>query len=183
MLTALFTGATQQELAVMEKAEFDLEEAKLTHLRNKTRVQGIYWLPPELVVLLQRHFEKQPGDPLAFRTKEGNPLVTFKDGRQTSDAVRQAWTVVRQDAELPGALSFKYLRKWLGDWMSRHGGEEMGQVALSHSRQTVLARNYTNARDFDRFNQLQRQMHAELTMAGFFNVPPTSEEHARDQAA
>lgn len=37
LLTALFTGGTQMELAVLQRAEFDLEKSLLTHFRNKRR--------------------------------------------------------------------------------------------------------------------------------------------------
>lgn len=183
MLMALFTGSTQQELAVMEKAEFDLDAAKLEHIRNKTRVRGTYWLPPELVTLLRTEFGRRADDPLAFRTSDGNPLVTFKDGRQTSDAVRQAWDDLRDQAALPDALPFKFLRKFLGDWMTRRGGEELGQIALSHSRQTVLARNYTTSRAFDRFHEMQREMHKELFAADVFNLPIDDGQLKRVDAA
>lgn len=176
MLMALFTGATQQELAVMEKSEFDFDAGTLTHHRNKTGVKGVYWLPPELVTLLKADFAKRPNDPLAYRTAEGNALVTFIDGRQTSDAVRQSWDDLRDAAEIPDALSFKYLRKYLADWMTEHAGEEMGQTALSHAPQTVLGRNYTDARPYARFNKLQKQMHREFTAAGMFQVRVTKEQ-------
>src|SRR5258706_12136678 len=122
MLLGLFTGATQQELSVLEKSEFDLEAGTLHHFRNKTRVEGRYWLRPELVKLLTSDFAKRPKDKLAFRTEDGHAMVTFKDGKKTSDAVRQAWDDVRERAELPDALSFKYLRKFLADWMTRNAG-------------------------------------------------------------
>jgi hypothetical protein len=170
MLASLFTGGTQQELAVLEKLEFDLDAGTLHHFRNKTAVEGRFWLPPELVALLKADFAKRPGDPLAFRTEDGNALVTFKDGRQTSDAVRQAWDDLRENAEVPDTLSFKYLRKFLGNWMKRNGGESIGQVALSQRPNTVLSKHYTSARDFEQFNELQRKMHAELKAAGMFDV-------------
>ena len=176
MLAALFTGATQQELAVLEMSEFDLDAAALHHFRNKTKVEGRYWLPPELVTWLRIDFAKRPKDALAFRTADGNALVTFKDGKQTSDAVRQMWDDLREEAERPDALSFKFLRKFLADWMMKNGGETMGQVALSHSRKTVLAKNYTSARDFEQFNELQQKMHAELKAAGMFDVPKEKKE-------
>jgi hypothetical protein len=176
MLAALFTGATQQELAVLEKSEFDLEAGALHHFRNTTKVEGRYWLPPELVTLLKVDWEKRAKDALAFRTADGNSLVTFKDGKQTSDAVRQMWDDLREEAERLDALSFKYLRKYLADWTTRAGGEAMGQIALSHSRKTVLAKNYTSARDFEAFNELQRKMHAEFTAAGMFTVPVKAEK-------
>lgn len=170
MLTALFTGATQQELAVLEKIEFNLDESTLTHFRNKTKVKGMYWLPPELVALLRPQFAKRSKDALAFRTADGQRLVTFKDGRQTSDAVRQMWDDLRDEAELPAALTFKYLRKYLADWMVTNGGEAMGQVALSHARHTVIAKKYTTAREFAAFHALQKKMYGELKKAGMFKI-------------
>ena len=51
-----------------------------------------------------------------------------------------------------GALSFKYLRKFVADWMTRKGGEMMGKVALAHSRSdSVLRRHSTSPQDFDAF--------------------------------
>lgn len=170
MLTALFTGATQIELAVLEKSEFDLAAGTLNHFRNKTRVEGRFWLPSELVKLLKAEFKERPSDKLAFRTRDGLALVTYQDGKLISDAVRQTWDDLRVAAEVPDALSFKYLRKFMADWMTRHGGEQMGQIALSHSRRTVLAKHYTTARDFETFNALQRKMHKELKAAKFFEA-------------
>lgn len=169
MLTALFVAGTQQELAVLEKSEFDLDDGMLHHYRNKTRIEGWFWLPPELVVLLRAEFKKHRRKPLAFYTAQGGPLVTYRDGKLVSDSVRQMWGDLREAAEVPEALSFKFLRKFVADWMTRRGGEEMGQIALSHSPQSVLAKNYTNARDFDAFNNLQVAMHAELKDAGMFD--------------
>jgi integrase len=171
MLTALFTGATQQELAVLEQSEFDLDAGTLHHFRNKTKIESRYWLPPGLVTWLHADFAKRPKDKLAFRTVDGNPLVTFKDGRQTSDAVRQMWDDLREDAELPDALSFKFLRKHLADWMMKNGGEAMAQIAMAHSRKTVVSKHYTSAIDFEAFNKLQKKMHAELTKADMFKTP------------
>lgn len=169
MLTALFTAGTQQELAVLEKSEFDLNASTVHHFRNKTRVEGLFWLPPELVTLLEAEFEKHGDQPLAFYTAKGSPLVTYRDGKLVSDAVRQMWTDLRRKAGLSDALPFKYVRKFVADWMTREGGETMGQVALSHARQSILAKNYTSARDFNAFNKLQREMHAQLTRAGMFD--------------
>ncbi len=169
MLTALFTGATQQELSVMEKAEFDLNAAQLHHFRNKTKIEGRFWLPKELIGLLRQSFKKHSDKPLAFYTTTGSPLVSYRDGRMCSDAVRQSWDDLRTRAKLPDALPFKYLRKFLADWMTRHGGVEMGQLALSHKPMTILEKHYSDAKDFDRFHNLQRQMHEELKGAGMFS--------------
>ena len=43
-------------LAVLEKAEFDLDAGTLLHYRNKTKIEGRFWLPPELVELLREEF-------------------------------------------------------------------------------------------------------------------------------
>lgn len=172
MLMALFTGATQQELAVMEQSEFDLEASMLHHFRNKTHVEGKFWLPPELVSLLKTSFKHRKSDTLAFRTCEGNPLVTYRDGRKVSDAVRQSWDDLRENAGIPKALTFKYLRKFLADWMTRNGGETIGQIALSHANHTILSKHYTTVRDFPKFNALQKQMHTELLAAGVLGDVP-----------
>jgi hypothetical protein len=168
ILTALFTGGTQLELAVLEKSEFDLDAGALIHFRNKTNVEGRFWLPPELVELLQAEFKKHPKKPLAFYTEKGNPLVWFENGRLACDSVRLSWNRLRKTAEKPDALTFKFLRKFAADWATRNGGESMGQIALSHTRQTVAAKHYTSAKDFEGFNELQRKMHLELTAAGMF---------------
>lgn len=175
MLAGLFTGATQAELAVMERAEFDLPNAKLSHIRNKTAVAGEYWLPPELTRYLAKQWKKSPADTLAFRTGDGRPLVSFANGKKVGDAVRQGWARLRKTAEVPDALSFKYLRKFLADWMMRAGGEAMGQIALSHSRTSVLRKHYTTSQDYARFHELQQRMYGELVAAKLFE-PFTAEE-------
>lgn len=182
MLTAIFTGGTQNELAVLERREFDLNAGLLTHFRNKTHIEGRFWLPAELVKLLRAEFKSRPGDTLAFRTEDGNPLVSFKGPKKVSDAVRLSWDRLRDRAEVPDALSFKYLRKYIADWMTRKAGDTMGQVALSHARQTVLAKNYTTARDFDTFNRLQQEMYAEMKAARFFEKLTKEEIEAERKA-
>jgi hypothetical protein len=169
MLLGIFAGATQQELTVMEKDEFDLEKGTLHRFRNKTRVEGKFWIPPEAVELLKADFAKRPKDELAMRSPEGLALVVFKDGTKVSDSVRQSWDHLRQKPGLEGALSFKFLRKFLADYVTRHGGEELGMVAMSHARTTVLSKSYTNARQFERVNELQRQLYGELKAAGMFD--------------
>ncbi|HEV7301635.1 MAG TPA: site-specific integrase [Tepidisphaeraceae bacterium] len=170
MLTALFTAGTQRELAVLEKSEFDLQAGVLHHWRNKTKIEGRFWLPPELILLLKEEFKKHRKRPLAFYTAHGFSLVTYLNGKLVSDAVRQMWVDLRVKAQVPTALSFKYLRKFVADFMVRHGGEAIGQIALSHAPTSILAKNYTRARDFGAFNELQRQMYAEFTSAGMFET-------------
>jgi integrase len=173
ILAALFTGGTQYELAVMEREEFDLDAGMLMHIRNKTSIAGQFWLPPELVGILQKSWAKKAGT-LAFITRDNRPIVNFQDGRK-SDATHQAWQKLRKAANRPDALSFKYLRKFAADYALKAGGESMGQIALSHSRNTMMAKCYTSARDFEAFHKIQRQMYADLTAAGLF-TPFTVEE-------
>ena len=169
MLTAIATAGTQQELAVLEKSEFDLARRELRHFRNKTQVEGRFRLPSELVVLLQSEFARHSDEPLAFYTRAGKPLVHYKDGRLASDSVRQMWDDLKVRAGLPNALPFKFLRKFVADWTTRRGGEALGQVALSHARTSVLAKCYTSNRDFDHFNDLQDEMYQEFRDAGMFS--------------
>jgi integrase len=180
ILAGLFCGLTQHELAVLEKSEIDLDNATITHIRHKTKVRGTYWIPPELVTLLRAEFDARPDDALVWRTAEGRPLVSYGDNGQTSDAVRQMWDDLREKAEVPTALPFKHLRKYLADFCTAHGGEEMGQVAMAHSRQTVLSRNYSTARPFEKFHALQKQMHAHLTAGKFFE--PLDEQNTKKKA-
>jgi hypothetical protein len=182
MLTALFTAGTQTELSVLEKSEFDLKAGALVHHRNKTLIEGRFWLPPELVKLLRSEFRGHRHKPLAFYTEEGSPLVSFKDSKKMSDAVRLSWDRLRDKAEVPDALSFKYLRKFAADYATRHGGETMGQIALSHARQSVLAKSYT-ARDFEQFNELQRKMHAEFVAAEMFEKAPAKQKAVSERVA
>jgi hypothetical protein len=58
----------------------------------------------------------------------------------------------------------------------------MGQVALSHARQTVLAMNYSTARDFDAFIRVQQQMYAELKAAKMFDSVVRSKYTRRPRA-
>ena len=135
------------------------------------------------MTLLRAEFGGHRREPLAFYTRRGSPLVTYRDGKMASDAVRQMWDDLRVRAEVPEALSFKYLRKFVADWMTREGGEAMGQVALSHASQTVLGKHYTTVRDFAAFNDLQRRLHAELTTAGLFTAASNPESANNDVKA
>src|SRR5689334_1201640 len=105
---------------------------------------------------------------LVFRNSDGNPLIAYDGNRMTSDTVRQFWDDLRVTAKVPDALTFKYLRKFLADYCTRYGGEEIGRVAMAHASQSVLGRNYTDARPFEEFNKLQKRMHRELKAAGMF---------------
>jgi integrase len=87
-LMGLFAGLGQTELSTVRREEIDLATATCKHRRNKTSQKGEYWRPAELVTRLKKYFRNHPVKPedLAFRTRQGQPLVTEK-----SDAVRQAW--------------------------------------------------------------------------------------------
>jgi integrase len=180
ILTALFTGATQTELSVLEKSEFDLSRATLHHYRNKTRVEGRYWLPPELITLLRQHFKNHRAKRLAFYTRQKRPLV-HKGG--SVDAIGQFWPDLRRRAEVPNALSFRFLRKFLADYMVKNGNESIGQVALAHSSRTILGRHYSSHRDFETFHRLQQKMHAEMVAAGIFAVPRAQRKRRRPAAS
>lgn len=140
-------------------------------------MRGLFWLPPELVTLLNGEFKEHKAKPLAFYTRDGNPLVTFDGDRKVCDSVLQLWNRLRTNrAKLPDALPFKYLRKFAGDYVTKHGGEVLGQVMLSHAPTTVLGRHYTSTRDFDALHAIQRKLHEELTAAGMFDGKPLETE-------
>jgi hypothetical protein len=168
MLTALFSASTQAELSVMTKTEFQLDAGLLDHVRNKTGVRGLFWLPPELVTLLRKEFNQHRNQSLAFITRDDRPLVTFQGDKKTCDSVLQLWNRLKIKAGLTNALPFKYLRKFAGDYATRAGGESLGQTMLSHAPTTMLGRHYTSARDFDALHAIQQTMHADFEAAGVY---------------
>lgn len=106
----------------------------------------MYWLPPELVTLLQEHLREHAADPerAGLPHARGPPLVTGG-----SDAVRQAWDDwrVRANLERPG-VGFYSLR-FFGDYATRFGGEAAGDAALAHTAKSVRGKHYSGYRDFD----------------------------------
>ena len=178
-LAGLFLGATQFELTVLERDEINLDTQIVHHIRHKTSIDGKFWIPLELVGMLRTAWSKVDSL-LAFTSRDGKPLVHFENGKV--DAVRLGWRRLRIAAGLPDALPCKYLRKLAADYALKAGGEAMGQIALSHSRNTVMAKCYTSARDFEKFHEIQQQMHRDLTAAGFFK-PFTAEELAAEAKA
>ena len=165
-LLGLFSAQGQSELACIRRNEIDLNSATFTHRRNKTGQKGIYWLPPKLVILLKQYFKKHPasGEDLAFRTRDGEPLVTPK-----SDAVRQAWDDWRSRAGINrSGFGFYSLRRFFGDYATRRGGNAAGDAALAHTPKSVRGKHYSNYRDFDGIRKIGKQLHAELKAAGMF---------------
>ena len=171
-LMGLFTAQGQSELACTRRDEIDLGRATFTHRRNKTGQKGVYWLPPELVKMLRTYFGNRPGaaDELAFRTREGEPLVTPR-----SDSVRQAWDDWRARAKVgsPG-IGFYGLRRFFGDYATRKGGDAAGDAALAHTPKSVRTKHYSGFRDFDAVGRIGRELHAELKAAGLFKADPKS---------
>ena len=169
MLMGLFAGMGQTELRWCRRDEFDLAAAKFTHRRNKTGQKGSWYLPPELVTLLREYFKdvKPLADGSAFSTREGHPLVT-----ETSDSVRQWFEDVRKEAELkrPG-VTFYALRRFFGDRAKRKGGVELRDAALAHAGHSVGDKHYSNFRDFEKVQELGRELYAELKKAGVFKWP------------
>jgi integrase len=169
-LTALFAGLGQMELATIRRDEFNLDGATLTHRRNKTGVQGVYWLPPELVKMLGKLFKGRRTEEggLAFRTRKGQPIVT-----RESDAVRQAFDDWRQrcasERKAVGPrVTFYGLRRFFGDYATRIGGESVGDAALAHTAKSVRGKHYSGFRDFEKVREAGQRLHAELKFAGMF---------------
>ena len=181
MLMGLFAGMGQTELRWCRRDEFDLAAATFTHRRNKTGQKGSWHLPPELVKLLREYFKdvKPLADGSAFSTREGQPLVT-----ETSDSVRQWFEDVRKETglERPG-VTFYALRRFLGDRAKRKGGIELRDAALAHAGHSVGDKHYSNFRDFEKVQELGRELHAELTKAGVFKWPKESEGEKNMQAS
>jgi hypothetical protein len=164
-LLGLFAAQGQRELASLRRDEFDLEAGTLAHRRNKTSQMGVYWLPPELIEQLKIYFKKdRHADGLALHTLQGTPLVAAN-----SDSVQQAWLDWRERAGLrASSLGFYCLRRFFGDYATRHGGDAAGDAALAHTAKTVRGRSYSGYRDFDQVKEIGQKLHAELIAAGMF---------------
>jgi integrase len=83
LLLALNGGYTQTELAKLELADMDLENAIIDHRRAKTEARRTVPLWPETVEALRASLEKRPepgpdAEGLVFVTKQGKPWVREK---------------------------------------------------------------------------------------------------------
>jgi len=146
MMLGIFCGLGQKEIATLRREEFDLVGNLLSHKRNKTGVGGSWYLPPELVELVQG--EMQTEGELAFRTrakiamKDGNltdigslPLVHDTDAGG-SDSIAQVWARLRRKAGVEWA-GFYQCRKFHGFWMKSKYGQEVGYTALAQASNGV----------------------------------------------
>ena len=94
------------------------------------------------------------------------------------DSVRQAWDDwrVRAGVERCG-IGFYGPRRFFGDYATRAGGDAVGDAASAHTAKSVRGRHYSNYRDFDRIQQIGRQLlHEELKAAGLFNVAEEADQ-------
>jgi integrase len=177
LLMGIFTAQGQSELSHAMRGEFNLKRGRFTHRRNKTGQQGEYWLPPELVRLLQDYFGCVPTDrhDTAFFTAGGNRLVS-----DTSDAVRQAFDDWRIRAKVTGSgISFYACRRLLGDLAKRAGGKELRAAALAHAGSDVGDRHYSNFRDFGKLHRVARKLYNDLRAAGMFECEKDKRKGAR----
>lgn len=172
ILLGVFAALGQREIASLRREEFDLSAGTLTHRRSKTGQLGKFWLPPEAVTMIRRYFRENRADKegTAFLTADRSKLVT-----DTSDAVRQAWTdiVNRVNKEggpkiEKGMQGFYHLRKFAADYAMRSGGPVVRDAFLAHAPESVGAKHYSNARDFEAVFAVGKALHRELTAAGMF---------------
>jgi hypothetical protein len=110
---------------------------------------------------------------------QGSALVSAP-----GDAARQAWDDWRRRAEIqrPG-LGFYSLRRFFGDYATRKGGDAAGDTALAHTAKSVRGKHYSNYRDFDRIQEIGRELHRELTAAGMFEPVERNPRDATDREA
>jgi len=173
VLLGTFAALGQREIASLRRDEFDLDAGILTHRRSKTGQIGKFWIPAEAVKLIRRYFTNVRTDDenTAFFTGDGSKLVT-----ESSDAIRQAWSdivdrVIKDGVEIEkGRQGFYCLRRFTADYAMRNGGPVLRDAVLAHAANTVGAKHYSNARDFNAVYDVGRKLHAELTAAGMFSI-------------
>lgn len=165
LLTAIFTAQGQRELSVTRRDEFDLQAQTFRHRRNKTGQLGVYWLPPELVTALAKHFKehKRVGDDLAFRTSKGRPLVT-----SNSDSVRQWFDDLRRGTDVRSCITFYSLRRYFGHRARMIGGSDLQSAALSHAGESVGEKSYSNFRDYGAVAEVGKAIYSEMVRSGIF---------------
>jgi integrase len=170
LLLGVMCGQTQLELSFTTKGEFNFEASTWNHKRHKTGVMGSHWLCPELLKLLKDRIKTTPKnkDNLAFLTEDKMPLVFFSAAGNNCDSVRLAWNQLQTKAELKRCISYKMCRKFLGQWVRDHHGEELAQVALQHKSNSVISKHYAKHRNFEPLHEAQKELYSELTGAGVF---------------
>ena len=169
---ALWCGHTQKELATIMLDDFIEKngELYLDRNRNKTGVHGVWWIPPEVAVLVRKRVRSTPKDAkrnpkrLAFLTIDGMPLVhgTATDKQTRSDSVALAWRTVRREVTAYGVrdLSFKYLRKTSAQLVRDRLGRDYAQLFCAQVQTSVQDQNYTHPL-FDRLEACVRDIYAE----------------------
>ena len=145
-------------------------------IRGKTRHCGIatvghYELWPETATLLAERVARTPQttEGWALLTKDGHRMVRGNDRGGRCDPILMAWKKLLDRAELPAErrLSFKYLRKTVGDMVLRMSDEATQQLMLAHARRTMAARHYTGRDDYTRLSETLRRIRTEVLFKMF----------------
>lgn len=139
MLLALNTGATQMELATLEKDH--IGGGRIERARHKTGVLASWPLWTETASLLPKQLNGKAG--LAFATLGGKPLV-YHTSKGKADSITHAWRTVCRDSKVEG-FGFKSLRKLGAQLVRDKAGLEVAQSYLSHKGLSVAEIHYTNA--------------------------------------
>jgi hypothetical protein len=150
LLLGLNCAFTQIDLSELNTDHLDLKADKIEYRRSKTGVYAEFPMWPETRRMLQEHCKQHADDirkrkGLLFVTRQGRPLVHLTEAGNRSDAVRQRWNRLRDNAGVKG--SFKLLRKTASQYVRNAAGADYAEALLAHAEQGVGA-SYNRFQDW-----------------------------------
>ena len=155
MALADWGGHTQKEIATLRFDNFlDVNgEMYIERHRNKTGVEGRWWIPPEAAAAISAELARTPRDPkvnpdgLAFLTPNNLPLVHRSNAfrRAKSDFVRPQWSTLLRWASGWGVrnFSFKYMRKGTSQMVRDRTYGELSKLFCAQTTDDVQDVSYS----------------------------------------
>lgn len=153
-----WAGHTQKEIATLlfEDIQDDGRGMYVDRDRNKTGVNGRWWIPPEAAHYIRKVIAQTPRDPainpngLAFLTPANFPLVhRAAGGKQSrSDYVGSCiWSRILRASKAYDVqhISFKGLRKATSQVIRDKRGKEVSRTFLAHADEDIQDEHYTQA--------------------------------------
>jgi integrase len=145
------TGLGQRELSTIRRDEIDLARCTLTHRRNETGVQGVYWAARVDRAASDALKEATDGRRRIGIPHPQGPADRHQGVRCGAAGVRRlACDVCRRGSEDSRGVTFYSLRRFFGDYATRVGGDAVGDAALAYTAKSIRGKHYSGYRDFAR---------------------------------
>lgn len=160
---ALNTGETAEGLSSLMKADL-LTDGKVWVIdrnRGKTGQRGVYPLWAEVQALVDAEMNRDPSEPLLFKSMDNKPLVWF-GAKSRVDSVSKTWANLRIKCPTVRKLGHKYLRKTGASIIEKlTGSDRIAETYLSHKGQSVAKKHYL-AQNFDKLAEALLEMRSHL---------------------